>query len=82
MMICNRNFLHSVRCSGYRFYGLNGSTAAIELEDRYNAHNYHPLPVVLNRGKGVHVWDLEEQRYLDFLSAYSAVNQGHSHPKV
>jgi len=54
----------------------------IDREDRYGAHNYAPLPVVLSRGEGVHVWDVEGNRYFDFLSAYSAVNQGHSHPKV
>ncbi len=51
-------------------------------EDKYGAHNYHPLPVVLERGKGVHVWDVEGKKYFDFLSAYSAVNQGHCHPKI
>ena len=55
---------------------------AISLEDQYGAHNYHPLPVVLSRGKGVFVWDPEGNRYFDFLSAYSAVNQGHCHPKI
>lgn len=55
---------------------------AIALEARYGAHNYHPLPVVLERGEGVYVWDVEGRRYYDFLSAYSAVNQGHSHPKI
>ncbi|SEU25189.1 ornithine--oxo-acid transaminase [Stigmatella erecta] len=55
---------------------------AIALEERYGAHNYHPLPVVLTRGEGVHVWDVEGTRYLDFLSAYSAVNQGHCHPRI
>ncbi len=54
----------------------------IELEDKYGAHNYHPLPVVLERGEGVHVWDVEGKKYFDFLSAYSAVNQGHSHPHI
>lgn len=54
----------------------------IDLEDQYGAHNYHPLPVVLDRGEGVFVWDVEGKRYYDFLSAYSAVNQGHSHPKI
>lgn len=54
----------------------------MQLEDRYGAHNYHPLPVVLNRGEGVYVWDVEGKRYYDFLSAYSAVNQGHCHPKI
>ncbi len=54
----------------------------INLEDKHGAHNYHPLPVVLDRGEGVFVWDVEGKRYYDFLSAYSAVNQGHSHPKI
>jgi len=54
----------------------------IALEDRYNAHNYHPLPVVLERGEGVYLWDVEGKRYYDFLSAYSAVNQGHCHPRI
>lgn len=58
------------------------SIDAIALEDEYGAHNYHPLPVVLDRGEGVFVWDLEGKRYYDFLSAYSAINQGHSHPKI
>jgi len=56
--------------------------AYIDLENQYNAHNYHPLDVVLERGNGVWVWDVEGRRYLDFLSAYSAVNQGHAHPRV
>lgn len=55
---------------------------AIELEEQYGAHNYHPLPVVLHRGEGVYVWDVEGRRYYDFLSAYSAVNQGHCHPRI
>ena len=54
----------------------------IRLEDKYGAHNYHPLDVVIDRGKGVWVWDVEGKKYLDFLSAYSAVNQGHCHPKI
>ena len=54
----------------------------IHLEDQYGAHNYHPLPVVLTRGEGIYVWDVEEKKYFDFLSAYSAVNQGHCHPKI
>ena len=54
----------------------------MDLEDRHGAQNYHPLPVVLERGEGVHVWDVDGRRYLDFLSAYSAVNQGHAHPKI
>jgi ornithine--oxo-acid transaminase len=56
--------------------------AAIELEDKYGAHNYHPLPVVLAKGEGVFMWDVEGKRYYDFLSAYSAVNQGHCHPAI
>ncbi|WP_225035737.1 ornithine--oxo-acid transaminase [Winogradskyella sp. SM1960] len=58
------------------------SQQAIELENKYGAHNYHPLPVVLSRGEGVHVWDVEGKQYYDFLSAYSAVNQGHCHPEI
>ena len=58
------------------------SSHAISLEARYGAHNYHPLPVVLQRGEGVFVWDMEGKRYYDFLSAYSAVNQGHCHPRI
>ena len=58
------------------------SSYFIELEEKHGAHNYHPLPVVLEKGKGVFVWDVEGKRYFDFLSAYSAVNQGHSHPKI
>jgi len=58
------------------------SQQAIELEDKYGAHNYHPLPVVLCKGEGPFVWDVEGKRYFDFLSAYSAVNQGHCHPRI
>ncbi|GEM64360.1 ornithine--oxo-acid transaminase [Sphingobacterium faecium NBRC 15299] len=58
------------------------SNAFIAKESKYGAHNYHPLPVVLSRGKGVFVWDVEDRRYYDFLSAYSAVNQGHCHPRI
>ncbi|MHB1147195.1 MAG: ornithine--oxo-acid transaminase [Lutibacter sp.] len=58
------------------------SQQAIDLENNYGAHNYHPLPVVLTRGEGVYVWDVDSKRYYDFLSAYSAVNQGHCHPKI
>lgn len=58
------------------------SEKAIALEDKYGAHNYHPLPVVLSKGEGVFVWDVEDKKYYDFLSAYSAVNQGHCHPKI
>ncbi|MBU2927256.1 ornithine--oxo-acid transaminase [Winogradskyella psychrotolerans] len=58
------------------------SQQAIDLENKYGAHNYHPLPVVLSRGEGVYVWDVEGKKYYDFLSAYSAVNQGHCHPEI
>ena len=58
------------------------SQLAMDWENRYGAHNYHPLPVVLDKGRGVHVWDVEGKIYLDFLSAYSAVNQGHCHPRI
>ncbi|WP_371729278.1 aminotransferase class III-fold pyridoxal phosphate-dependent enzyme, partial [Haemophilus influenzae] len=60
----------------------SNSQAYIDSEEQYGAHNYHPLPVVLSRGEGVHVWDVEGKQYYDFLSAYSAVNQGHCHPKI
>ncbi len=58
------------------------SQQAIDLENKHGAHNYHPLPVVLHRGEGVYVWDVDGKKYYDFLSAYSAVNQGHCHPKI
>src|SRR5690606_18263574 len=58
------------------------SQELINLENEHGAHNYHPLPVVLSKGEGVYVWDVEGKKYFDFLSAYSAVNQGHSHPKI
>ena len=61
---------------------ITSSQEAIALEDQYGAHNYHPLPVVLSKGEGVFVWDVEGKRYFDFLSAYSAVNQGHCHPRI
>ncbi|SIS82700.1 ornithine--oxo-acid transaminase [Belliella pelovolcani] len=61
---------------------INSSKQAIELEDKYGAHNYHPLPVVLSKGEGVFLWDVEGKKYYDFLSAYSAVNQGHCHPRI
>ncbi len=61
---------------------IQNSTNAIALENKYGAHNYHPLPVVLNKGEGVFVWDVDGKKYYDFLSAYSAVNQGHCHPKI
>lgn len=61
---------------------ISASREAIQLEDKHGAHNYHPLPVVLARGEGVFLWDVEGKRYFDFLSAYSAVNQGHCHPRI
>ncbi|MGB1017933.1 MAG: ornithine--oxo-acid transaminase [Chitinophagales bacterium] len=61
---------------------IDSSQKAMELEDKHGAHNYHPLPVVLKKGKGVFVWDVEGKTYFDFLSAYSAVNQGHCHPRI
>jgi ornithine--oxo-acid transaminase len=61
---------------------ITSSQQAIALEDRFGAHNYHPLPVVLSKGEGVFLWDVEGKRYYDFLSAYSAVNQGHCHPRI
>ena len=54
----------------------------LHLEEQYGAHNYHPLPVVLKKGQGVFMWDVEGKRYFDFLSGYSAVNQGHCHPRL
>lgn len=61
---------------------LNKTQYYLDLEEKYSAHNYHPLPVVLNKGEGVFVWDVEGKKYFDFLSGYSAVNQGHCHPKI
>jgi ornithine--oxo-acid transaminase len=61
---------------------IRSSQEAIALEDKFGAHNYHPLPVVLSKGEGVFLWDVEGKRYFDFLSAYSAVNQGHCHPRI
>lgn len=58
------------------------SQKAMQLEDKYGAHNYHPLPVVLSKGEGVYMWDVEGKQYFDFLSAYSAINQGHCHPRI
>ena len=62
--------------------GINKSEYYIELENRYGAKNYKPLPVVIERGEGVFLWDVEGKKYFDFLSAYSAVNQGHCHPRI
>eukprot|EP00992_Anisonema_acinus_P012163 TRINITY_DN7942_c0_g1_i1.p1 TRINITY_DN7942_c0_g1~~TRINITY_DN7942_c0_g1_i1.p1 ORF type:complete len:424 (+),score=85.18 TRINITY_DN7942_c0_g1_i1:55-1326(+) len=68
------------RCFGRRLY--SSAAELMALEDRHGAHNYHPLPVVLSRGQGTKVWDVDDKQYFDFLSAYSAVNQGHCHPKI
>lgn len=72
-LIINKSFMLDTITSGRE---------AIALEEKYGAHNYHPLPVVLTRGEGVFLWDVEGKRYFDFLSAYSAVNQGHCHPRI
>ena len=69
----------------FRDMNTNASLSSADLmalEDAHGAHNYHPLPVVLDRGEGVRVWDVEGKEYFDFLSAYSAVNQGHCHPHI
>lgn len=67
----------------YQTINISGKTKYyLQLEEKYGAHNYHPIPVVLNRGDGVYVWDVDDNRYYDFLSSYSAVNQGHCHPKI
>lgn len=63
-------------------YHVSSTAEALDFEAKYAAHNYHPLPVVLARGQGTKVWDPEGKEYLDFLSAYSAVNQGHCHPEL
>ena len=65
-----------------RFDPTISTQQAIELEEKHGAHNYHPIPVVITRGEGVYVWDVEGNRYYDFLAAYSAVNQGHCHPRI
>ena len=89
MRLASRSAARPVAAVAARAFG--GSAAAhhspvaahhVNLEDKYGCHTYHPLPVVLARGKGVHVWDVDGKQYFDFLSAYSAVNQGHCHPKI
>ena len=69
-------------CSAKKTRTIMTSQELIALEEKYGAHNYHPLPVVLSKGEGVYVWDVDGKKYFDFLSAYSAVNQGHCHPKI
>ena len=74
-----------LRDGGSEMISSNAPTASeqlMDLEERYGAHNYHPLPVVLHRGEGIYVWDVEGKKYFDFLSSYSAVNQGHCHPRI
>jgi ornithine--oxo-acid transaminase len=61
---------------------LSPAQRAMHLEEQYGAHNYHPMPVVIERGQGVYLWDVDRKRYFDFLSAYSAVSQGHCHPQI
>ena len=73
--------LRSLSCTASLSSQLS-SEEVFKREDKYGAHNYHPLPVALTKGEGIYVWDVEGQKYLDFLSAYSAVNQGHCHPKI
>tara|TARA_B100002052_G_scaffold88663_1_gene81556 strand:- start:19889 stop:21193 length:1305 start_codon:yes stop_codon:yes gene_type:complete len=82
---CKSRYL-SINSTIFASYKINANMISskdyISLENKYGAHNYHPLPVVLERGEGVFVWDVEGRKYFDFLSAYSAVNQGHCHPKI
>ena len=86
--ITNKNLKSTIRqfhstvgtCQSHRLG--EKSELIFKREDKYGAHNYHPLPVALERAKGVFVWDVEKNRYYDFLSAYSAVNQGHCHPRI
>jgi hypothetical protein len=78
----NARSLNATSISVKPDFSLTSSAKLIEAEQKYSAHNYHPLPVVFSRAQGVHVWDPEGRRYFDFLSAYSSVNQGHSHPAI
>merc|ERR1719203_2791633 len=90
MSLARRNPIsnHLLQSYARRFAGTQQQACSpaaqhmMDLEHKYGAHNYHPIPVVISRGKGVHVWDVDGRQYLDFLSAYSAVNQGHCHPKI
>ncbi len=77
-----KNFIFVENLKKIKIMSVKNTQYYIDLENQYGAHNYHPLPVVLDKGEGVFVWDVEGKRYYDFLSAYSAVNQGHSHPKI
>jgi ornithine--oxo-acid transaminase len=78
--LADRNSVNKI--ISFMIEAITSSREAILLEDQYGAHNYHPLPVVLAKGEGVFLWDVEGKRYYDFLSAYSAVNQGHCHPRI
>ena len=80
--VCNKLFTNQIQQNMIQEATNMTSEALMQLEDKYGAHNYHPIPVVLSRGEGVFVWDVEGKRYYDFLSAYSAVNQGHCHPRI
>eukprot|EP01032_Pedospumella_encystans_P033903 gene33903-38316_t len=85
-----KSMLNVTKFARVRNFGSAKSTTAtatktdflIAQEEKYSAHNYHPLPVALSRGKGVHLWDVDGKKYFDFLAAYSAVNQGHCHPRI
>lgn len=80
--ILNQTFRRSLATAAESEVLSPASARCIALEDQYGAHNYHPLPVVLAKGVGTKVWDVDGREYFDFLSAYSAVNQGHCHPKI
>jgi ornithine--oxo-acid transaminase len=80
--LVNLQRLHKSKAVNFMVETITSSREAILLEDKFGAHNYHPLPVVLSKGEGVFLWDIEGKRYFDFLSAYSAVNQGHCHPRI
>jgi ornithine--oxo-acid transaminase len=82
LSVCNRYLVNLPFNKYFMIDTIATSQEAIQLEEKYGAHNYHPLPVVLTKGEGVFVWDVEGKRYYDFLSAYSAVNQGHCHPRI
>lgn len=71
----------AVLARSHRYYSLT-TDDVIKRESKYGAHNYHPLPVAINKGEGIYVWDVEGRKYMDFLSAYSSLNQGHRHPKI
>ncbi|XP_013107431.2 ornithine aminotransferase, mitochondrial [Stomoxys calcitrans] len=81
LSLCSQNSKAAAATVPHNIRQLN-SQQVFEREDKYGAHNYHPLPVALTKAKGVFVWDVEGKRYFDYLSAYSAVNQGHGHPKI